>query len=293
MNSQTSAEKKVYYFMKKGRGFPKGAGFTPLEIRVSNRGFRVNGRFLTGFTLIELLVVIAIIALLMSILVPALARARKQARQAICMSNLKQWGSVFSIYTSDNDGYFMTSLQWWPVMRLNFGNQTELLLCPSATKYVGQSSSGGGVLKSWRAGGDLGSYGINSCIPHRPGLGSDYWRRDDIKEAAQVPLLLDAQWVAGWPWWTNEPPEYEGARWFPGTGIAGTNGLMGVFCIPRHGETINCLFVDYTVRRVGLKELWLLKWCRTYNVSVARQNEPDWSSGTGWMERFSDYDYVP
>jgi len=133
---------------------------------------------------------------------------------------------------------------------------------------------------------------MNSCIPNVPRDSSDYWRRDDIKGAADVPLFLDAQWVAGYPWWTNEPPLYEGARWSPGVGIDATGGLMGVFCIPRHGEEINGLFVDYTVRTVGLKELWLLKWCRRYDVSTARENEPDWTNGTGWMERFRDYDFI-
>ncbi len=45
-----------------------------------------------GFTLIELLVVIAVIALLMSILVPALQRARKQARKLLCATNMHDWG---------------------------------------------------------------------------------------------------------------------------------------------------------------------------------------------------------
>ena len=152
-------------------------------------------------------------------------------------------------------------------------------------------SPAGGTFGLWRSGGYYGSYGICTCIPNVRGLGSDYWRRDDISGAGLVPLLLDAQFFCSWPWWTNIPPEYEGAKWNPASGGA-TGGGMGIFCIPRHGEMINCLFVDYSARRVGLKELWLLKWCRMYNVSVARQNEPVWSSGTGWMERFRDYDYT-
>jgi len=59
-----------------------------------------------GFTLIELLVVIVIIALLAAILLPALSRAREAARRASCQGNLKQFASIFSIYSGENKGYF-------------------------------------------------------------------------------------------------------------------------------------------------------------------------------------------
>ncbi|GAB4456741.1 MAG: hypothetical protein OHK0029_15260 [Armatimonadaceae bacterium] len=59
-----------------------------------------------AFTLIELLVVIAIIAILAAILFPVFAQARDKARQAACMSNLKQLGIAFLMYAQDYDGYF-------------------------------------------------------------------------------------------------------------------------------------------------------------------------------------------
>lgn len=60
-------------------------------------------RRLRGFTLIELLVVIAIIAILAAILMPVFAPAREKARQASCMSNMKQVGLALAMYTQDYD----------------------------------------------------------------------------------------------------------------------------------------------------------------------------------------------
>jgi prepilin-type N-terminal cleavage/methylation domain-containing protein/prepilin-type processing-associated H-X9-DG protein len=64
-----------------------------------------------GFSLTELLIVIAVIAVIAAILLPVFALAREKARQATCLSNLRQIGQAFHLYCQDYDGTHLISMQ--------------------------------------------------------------------------------------------------------------------------------------------------------------------------------------
>ena len=291
-------------------------GFTPLEISRIKKVQGPRAAFLSGFTLIELLVVIAIIALLMAILMPALTKVKKQAKTVMCQSNLKQMGSAAAMYTNDNDGYFQygnwpptpgatkTHRTHWASAWESYYRDADLRCCPTAPKsksqydekgrrtnarcpFVGWGIRPGGDEDQWVRGGHYGSYGINGFVLSRPCPNDDiYWKKDNVKGANRVPLLLDSDWIDAWPGETNTPREYEDEPF-------NTSSNMGRFCINRHEGYTNCVFLDFTVKKVGLKQLWLLKWHRQYKTHYAITNPVDWSYGSGWMAKFKEFDSPP
>jgi prepilin-type N-terminal cleavage/methylation domain-containing protein/prepilin-type processing-associated H-X9-DG protein len=250
-----------------------------------------------GFTLIELLVVIAIMALLVAILLPALQRARRQTKTVACQANLKQWGVILAAYTDDNGGQFFRGMldgswnDWIEILQPFYGKIGGLTCCPLATKTA--DKGGEGVFAAWKdPEGDYGSYGLSAWVCNAdPGavFGDElYWRRPNVKRAQDVPVFLDCRGITGWPDHSSIPPDNNGQ---PPQGITLTEQMKN-FCIERHGGGMtNCLFMDWSVRKVGLKELWTLKWHSQFDTAgpwtTAGGIKPeDWPE---WMRRFKDY----
>jgi len=181
-----------------------------------------------------------------------------------------------------------------------------MLTCPSATKpwvdefgnttglegtFLGSTSAWGYVQLSGLPKPIKGSYGVNAYIndppsgaePHsRPA--ADFWRGPNVAGAGLVPLWMDALRYNGVPLQTDVPPPFDGTQW-------NDNAQIGRYCMNRHEGFAGCLFLDYSARKVGLKELWTLKWHKSYNqagpyTKAGGVQPSDWPD---WLRAFKDY----
>ena len=268
-----------------------------------------------GFTLIELLVVIAIIAMLVAILLPALQRVKNQARAVVCQANLKQWGTILVIYAEDNEGRVPQDFLWFlrgSYLRDNDPNKPPILndfqtkgisCCPMAVRTDSSLSGSGGVtingtvwdfkytsgstFKAWEITSPLpafrGSYAINGGLWNlvKPSFQSINIDISSVRYKANIPALLDSSHWAIDSYFrdTKPPPSHDG-----GTGLL-------PFCINRHNGYINGLFLDWSVRKIGLKELWTFKWNYRFDTAgpwtrAGGVLPEDWPE---WMRGFKDY----
>jgi prepilin-type N-terminal cleavage/methylation domain-containing protein/prepilin-type processing-associated H-X9-DG protein len=191
----------------------------------------------SAFTLIELLVVIAIIAILAAILFPVFAQAREKARQASCLSNLKQIGTATMMYVQDYDERFpfndnqntenalpdgrrYRGMNQWPLQLFPYVKNGGVWVCPSDA-----TSGRNGLGNGWNTANPYinvwgksipGSYGVNENI---------YWLTNRSGGAnaavslAEVTFPADTYWVADMRNTTNGvsymtfPYTYNGGFW--------------------------------------------------------------------------------
>jgi prepilin-type N-terminal cleavage/methylation domain-containing protein len=248
-----------------------------------------------GFTLIELLVVIAIIALLLSILLPALNKAKAQAKDVLCKHDLHQWGLIWKIFTDEKDGLFpdRDDTRHYPRTLARHNNSLynpDIFLCPMATKTY--EEGGRNPARAFRFSLEAiyfedddvgytslkGSLSINTWLADSGSREYDYWKTPNIRGAHYVPLMCDGFSPELQPYPEDEPPEFETIEDY-----AGRSNEIRRVVVKRHARYyINLVFLDFSVGRLTIKEIWKARWSTAW---LTDHDLPVWPP---WMDDVPD-----
>lgn len=222
------------------------------------------------FTLIELLVVIAIIGILASLLLPSLGAAREKTKTAVCLSQLKQLGTSYIMYTDTNNGMFMPRIfaenQFWMGLLYPLHESEEIIQCPSAEHpvqsgwYWGDKDYAWGGDSSWMRYNGInarGSYGLNGFLYFDFSGDAYYNGFADVDNASNTPVFTDSIWVDQWPNDSNgNPTDLDGGN---------TSSLHRVFMDRHHKKKVNNVMIDNSAKSISIGNLLYLDWNRTIN----------------------------